>query len=179
MNGQGRRERGDRETGDRWWGMCHSTGSSTSGKVSIRFGTYNIHNGRNGGLEAALRGMSQANIDLGILQETKITDGIYTRGSAGYSVIATDALSRHRGGVELFYRSEPHFVVEAVEKFGPNVIGFHLATGARRWSIVVVSSGARYTPTMYHYRAPVTSWNPITLGPNFSTASTTKCGSER
>ena len=30
----------------------------------------------------ALRGMSQANMDLGILQETKLTDGIYTRGSA-------------------------------------------------------------------------------------------------
>ena len=64
--------------------------ANTSGKVLIRFGTYNIHNGRNGGLEAALRGMSQANMELGILQETKLTDGIYTRKSAWYSVIATD-----------------------------------------------------------------------------------------
>ena len=56
-------------------------------------GTYNIHNGQKGGLEMALRGMSQANTDLGILQETKLTDGIYTRGSAVYSVIATDVLS--------------------------------------------------------------------------------------
>ena len=84
----------------------------------------------------ALRGMSQANMDLGILQETKLTDGIYTCGSAGYSVIATDALSRHRGGIALFYRSKPHFVVEAVEKFGPNVLGFQVATGERRWYIV-------------------------------------------
>ena len=53
--------------------------------MPIIFGTYNISNGRNGGLEAALRGMSQANMDLGILQETKITNGVYTRGSAGYS----------------------------------------------------------------------------------------------
>ena len=103
----------------------------------MRFGTYNIRNGRKGGLETALRGMSQANMDLGILQETKITDVIYTRGSAGYSVIATDAPSLHRGGVKLFYRSEPHFVVEAVEKFGPNVMGFQLATGERRWYIVI------------------------------------------
>ena len=29
-----------------------------SRRVSIRFGTYNIRNGRNGGLELALRGMS-------------------------------------------------------------------------------------------------------------------------
>ena len=98
--------------------------------MPIKFGTYNIRNGRNGGLEAALRGVSQANMDLGILQETKLTDGIYTRGSAGYSVVATDAPSRHRGGVAIFYRSEPHFLVEAVEKFGPNVIGFQLATGS-------------------------------------------------
>ena len=74
-------------------------------------GTYNIRNGQKGGLEAALRGMSQANMDLGILQETKLTDGIYTRGSDGYSVIATDAPSRYRGGVALFYCSTPHFVV--------------------------------------------------------------------
>ena len=44
-----------------------------------------------------------------------------TRGSAGYKVIATDAPSRHRGGVALFYRPTPRFAVEAVEKCGPNV----------------------------------------------------------
>ena len=118
--------------------MCLRTGLPTSGTVPIIFGTYNIHNGRNGGLEEALRGMSQANMDLGILQETKLTDGIYTRRSAGYSVVATDAPIQHRGGVAIFYHSEPHFAVEAVEKFGPNVIGFHIATGARRWYIVGV-----------------------------------------
>ena len=63
--------------------MCIHTGRPTSGKVPIIFSTYNICNGRNSGLEAALTGMAQANMDLGILQETKITDGIYTRGSAG------------------------------------------------------------------------------------------------
>ena len=84
----------------------------------------------------ALRGMSQANMDLGILQETKLMDGIYTRRLAGYSVITTDAPSRHRSGVALFYRSKPHFVVDVVDKFGPNVLGFQLATGARRWYIM-------------------------------------------
>ena len=87
-------------------------------------------------------------MELGILQETKLTDGIYTRGSAGYSVIATDAPSRHRGGVALFYRSEPHFVMEAVEKFGPNVLGFQLATGAQRWYIVGVYIAPKDTETM-------------------------------
>ena len=80
--------------------------------------------------------MSQANMDLGIFQETKPTDGIYTRGSARYSVVATDASSRHRDGVEIFQLPAPHFVVEEVQQFGPNVIGFQLVTGARRWCIV-------------------------------------------
>ena len=118
--------------------MYNTTRRPTSGKVLIKFGTYNIRNIQKGGLEMALRGMSQANMDLVILQETKLTDGIYTRGSAGYSVIATDAPSRHRGDVTFLYPSKPHFVVEAVEKFGPNVLGFQIATGARRWYIVGV-----------------------------------------
>ena len=104
--------------------------------MPIRFGTYNIRNGRKGGLEAALRGMSQANMDLGILLETKLIYGVYTRGSAGYNVITTDAPSRHRGGVTLFYRPTPHFVVEAVERCGPNVIVFQVETGERRCHIV-------------------------------------------
>ena len=80
--------------------------------------------------------MSHANMDLGILQETKLTDGIYTRGSDGYSVVATDAPSRHHGRVAMFHRPAPHFAVEAVRKYGPNLIGFQLAMGSRRWYIV-------------------------------------------
>ena len=128
--------------------MYNNTRRSTSGKVPIRFSNHNIHNDRKGGLEAALQGMSQANMELGILQETKLTDVIYTRGSAGYSVIATDAQSQHRGSVTLFYRSEPLFMVEAVEKFGHNVLGFHLASGARRWYIVGVYIAPEDTETM-------------------------------
>ena len=61
--------------------------------MPIRFGTYNIRNGRNEGLDSALRGVSQANMDLGIFQETKLIYGVYTRGSSGYIVVATDVLS--------------------------------------------------------------------------------------
>ena len=120
----------------RWWGTRRSTGSSTGEEVPIRFGTYNIRNGRNGGLESALRVMAQANIDLGILQETKCTEVIYTRESSGYSVVATDAPSRHRSGVAVFYRPSPLFAVEAVRQFGPNVVSFQLAMEARRWYII-------------------------------------------
>ena len=119
--------------------------------MPIRFGTYNISNGRNGGLEVALRGGSQAKMDLGILQETKLTDGIYTHWLAGYSVVAKDTPSRHRGGVAIFYRPAPHFAVEAVRKFGPNVIGFQLATGAQRWYIVGCYLAPDDTSTMERF----------------------------
>ena len=84
--GVGRRRGGKwrgEEKGNRWWRALKSNRGSTKEEVPIRFGTYNIRNGRNGGMDSALRGMSQANMDLGIFQETKYTDGIYTRESAG------------------------------------------------------------------------------------------------
>ena len=92
--------------------IFQSTGSSTRERLPIRFGTYNIRNGRNGGLELALREISQASMDMGIFQETNFTDRIYTRGLAKYSVVATNAPSRHRGGVAVFYQPAPHFAVK-------------------------------------------------------------------
>ena len=68
--------------------------------------------------------MVQANTDMGIFQETKCTDGIHTHASDGYSVVDKDAPIRHRGRVAVFYRPSPHFTVEAVWQFGPNVVGF-------------------------------------------------------
>ena len=116
--------------------MCWSTRASIRGVVPIRFGTYNIWNGRNGGLESALKGMSQANMDLRIFQETKLADGIYTHGSAGYSAVATYTTSRHRGRVLVFHRPPPRFVVEAVQQIGPNVVSFQLETWEWQWYIV-------------------------------------------
>ena len=70
------------------------------------------------------------------LSEYKIDGGIYTHGSDWYSVVAKDAPIRHCGGVAIFHLPAPHFAVEAVQQFGPNVIGFQLATGALRCYIV-------------------------------------------
>ena len=83
-----------------------------------------------------LHRMTQANMYLCVPQETKVTDGVYTHRLAGYIIVATDAPIRHRSGVVVFHRTVPHFTVEAVQKFGPNVVGFQLATGERRWYIV-------------------------------------------
>ena len=87
-------------------------------------------------MEAALRGMEQANLDMGILQEKKITDGVYTRASAGYRVVATDAPSRHSGGIAMFYREGAGFAVEEVRPYGPNVLSFEVVSGRRRWYII-------------------------------------------
>ena len=69
----------------------------------IRFGAYNIHGGRTGELDSALRGMFQANIDMGIFQETKVTAGIYMRESSGYRVAELESPSAHSGGVTVFF----------------------------------------------------------------------------
>ena len=80
--------------------------------------------------------MAQANIDLGVFQETKCTDGVYTCASAGYCVVATDVPSRHRGGVALLYRAEANFALEEVREYGPNVLSFEVVNGRRRWYII-------------------------------------------
>ena len=58
----------------------------------IRFVTYNIWNGQNGGLESALWGIAQANINLGFFQETKLTKVVYAQEFEGYRVVVSDAL---------------------------------------------------------------------------------------
>ena len=111
-------------------------GGPTQGREPIRFVTYNFCKDRNGGLELVLRGMYQANMHLRILQETELTDGLYTCGSAEYSVVATDAPSQHLGRVAVVYRPSTHYAVEAVQQFGPNVVGLHLAMEERQCYII-------------------------------------------
>ena len=72
-------------------GTLHTVEGRGVGRALIRFRTYNIQNGWNGGLESALRGMIQANMDVGIFQENKLTEGIYPRFLAGYKVVVTPA----------------------------------------------------------------------------------------
>ena len=66
------------------------------------------------GLETALRIMSQANMDLGVFQETNLTKIIITCESSGYRVVATEAPRAHSGGVTVLYRAKYHFSVEAL-----------------------------------------------------------------
>ena len=75
---------------------------------------YNIQSSRTGWLEM--------NVDLGILTEAKLTNGIHTRYSSGYQVFATEARSHCQGGVALFYRYSPFWQVESIWRYGPNVL---------------------------------------------------------
>ena len=61
----------------------------------ICFGTYNIQNRRNGGLDSSLWGVEQANVNLVVFKDTKVADGFYTRTLARYRVFTTAALSWH------------------------------------------------------------------------------------
>jgi hypothetical protein len=79
------------------------TPSQADGSRSIAVATYNNHSGRNGGLESALRVMEGMGVDLGILLETKVTNGIYTQTLSGYSVATSNAPSAHQGGIALFW----------------------------------------------------------------------------
>ena len=106
------------------------------GNTVIRFSTYNIRNGRNGVLDSALMGMKQANVDLGVLQKTKVADGIHTHASADFHILADNAPSRHRGGITVFYQNTPHFRVKYYQPHGPNVASFQVASGSRRWFVI-------------------------------------------
>ena len=87
------------------------------GRVPIRFMSYNIRNYRNGGLETALRGVSQTNLDLGVFQEKYITVGVYTCGLEGYNIVATDEPIRHRNRVAVFYQTSARYAVGAIQQF--------------------------------------------------------------
>ena len=55
----------------------------------------------------ALRGTDQANLNLEIFQDTKVTYGVQTRVLAGCRIFVTNASIRHHGGVTIFYQHPP------------------------------------------------------------------------
>jgi hypothetical protein len=76
------------------------------------------------------------NIDIGILEETKITNDCYTNNCFGFEVIATEAESVFQGGIALVYRPSAYWTIETINRYNPNVISFELVTGKRRFSCV-------------------------------------------
>jgi hypothetical protein len=109
--------------------MVAATGTLPSrpdGSGSVSFASFNIRSGRNGGLEVALRAMNQLGVDIGFLLKTKLTGGIYTRYSSGYSVLALTATSVQQGGIALFWRGNNLYEVKETQIWGVNVISLQL-----------------------------------------------------
>ena len=66
--------------------------------------------------------MSQANLDLVVLQDTKFIYGVYTHELAVYSVVSVGALIRYCGGALVFYHVLSQFSIKALQQFGTNVV---------------------------------------------------------
>ena len=116
----------------------------------IRIASLNIRPGRAGGLEAALRALQQRNVDVGVLQETKIPKGIHMRYGSGYTVCATQSEIRHQGGVAVAWREKAGWQVEGIANYGPNVVSFLLMTGRCRWYVFGVYVPPNNAPNVDH-----------------------------
>ena len=88
------------------------------------------------GLESALRGVDQGKFDCLVIHETKLKDGVYTRGPIGFQVMVIVVPIYHHGGVAVFYREAEHFTIEEIRIHGLNIISLHMVMGRRWWHIV-------------------------------------------
>jgi hypothetical protein len=75
--------------------------------------------------------MEAMGVDLGVLLETKLTGGIYTRNSSGYSLVAYNAPSVHQGWIALFWQADKMYKVKDWRIHGPNVLSFVIVTGSQ------------------------------------------------
>ena len=104
---------------------------------NIRMATYNIMCAEGNNLNMALRAMAQMRVEFGIFTEAKLTHDKYTHNCCGYTTIATQARSKHQGGVILFYRTRSsRFALEDITVHGPNVISCTLVLGCRRFTLI-------------------------------------------
>lgn len=151
-------------------GGTPSTSSDSTGptRTPIRIATYNIQSGRSGRLEFALRAVGEMKVDICFFTEAKLTDGIHTRMSNGYQVVATKALSHRQGGVALCFRQSEYWQVEAFQRHGPNVVSAVLVTGSRRQPLVGAYIPPEDTSTIEYVDQALkrfeTGPNPILLG---------------
>ena len=96
----------------------------------------NIRTGRVGVLDTTLQAFHQGNVDVGFIQEKKLTQGIHTRHGAGYNVLVMEVEIRHKGGVSVVLRAAKGWQVENTANCGPNLVSLLLTSVARRWYVV-------------------------------------------
>ena len=96
----------------------------------------------------ALRALHQGNIDIGVLQELKLTQGIHTWNGSGYDVWATEAEIHHRGGIAVAWRAKAGWQVEGFANYGPNMVSVWVTMGQQRWYVVGAYVNTKYDPTV-------------------------------
>ena len=102
----------------------------TDGIGAIAIATINIRDGRNGGLESAVRAFNQLGVGIGFVQETKFRDRKFAAPTfSGYSILTTDAESLNYGSGALLYKESDHYELEEAKIRGNNVISFELEMG--------------------------------------------------
>jgi hypothetical protein len=80
--------------------------------------------------------MDQLGVDIGFLLETKLTRGICTRYSSGYSVLTSTMTSVRQGGIALFWRGNNSYEVKEMQIWGVNVISLQLRMDNARFFVV-------------------------------------------
>jgi hypothetical protein len=80
--------------------------------------------------------MEAMGVNLGVFLETKLTGGIYTWNSSGYSLVASNTPSAHQGGIALFWRANKTYEVKDRRICGPNVLSFVVVTVSQRFYVM-------------------------------------------
>ena len=68
--------------------------------------------------------LGKTGVNTAVLQESKLTGGIYTHSLSGYLIVVTNAPSRSLGKVALCWREGEHFEVEGTKIQGPNMLTY-------------------------------------------------------
>ena len=133
----------------------------TSGTISVA--SYNVRDGRRGGLYSAVRALRRGRVDVAILQETKIAKAKFApRSYKGYTTRVAPSSGKNCGGVGLVYKETSRFSVENAKVVGPNVVSFHLVTHEKeRWYVV----GCYFPPLTKRGRRGASPWPSLIVLP--------------
>ena len=107
-------------------------------RTTVRVATYNIRDGRQGGLYSAVRALRKSKVDVAVLQETKIAQAKFApRRYKGFTIRVAPTSGQNCGGVALAVRENSLFRVENERVVGPNVISFEMVVAEdERWFVV-------------------------------------------
>ena len=102
--------------------------------------------------------MDQANVKLGVFEETKVVDGIHTRESAGYRVIVANTPIQHQAGVAVLLHRLSRFQVEEHQFHEPNASSFNLDLGGQKWFVVGCYLVPEYASTIERVVAAISQF---------------------